>query len=76
MLYLKCPTCHKLLGHIQIPYEEGIDEINNKFEMEEIDEQTAEKQKKELLNKLLLDKDRYCCRLRVLTYIRLIDIIK
>lgn len=76
MLYLKCPTCHKLLGNKQIYYEENFDKIIKDLEMEKITNEESEKKKKELLDFILPDKDRYCCRMRVLTYKRVIDIIK
>jgi len=76
MLYLKCPTCHKLLGNKQIYYEENFDKIIKDLEMEKISNEEAEKKKIELLDYILPDKDRYCCRMRVLTYKRVIDIIK
>lgn len=59
MLYPKCPTCKRLLAHIQIPYEELID---------------SGKTQNEALK--LLNIDSLCCRMRVLTYVRLIDYIR
>ena len=76
MLYLKCPTCHKLLGNKQIYYEENFDKIIKDLEMNKLTNEEAEKKKIELLDFILPDKDRYCCRMRVLTYKRVIDIIK
>ena len=76
MLYLKCPTCHKLLGNKQIYYEETFDKIIKDVEMGEITNDEADKKKAELLNFILPDKDRYCCRMRFLTYKRLIEIVK
>ena len=76
MLYLKCPTCHKLLGNKQLHYEENFDKIIKDLEMGKISQEEADKQKSELLNFILPDKDRYCCRMRVLTYKRLIEIVK
>ena len=76
MLYLKCPTCHKLLGNKQLYYEENFDKITKDLEMGKISKEDADKQKSELLNFILPDKDRYCCRMRFLTYKRLIEIVK
>jgi len=76
MLYLKCPTCHKLLGNKQIYYEENFDKILKDVEMEVITHEEGEKKKVELLNFILPDRDRYCCRMRFLTYKRLIEIVK
>jgi hypothetical protein len=76
MLYLKCPTCHNLLGNKQLYYEENFDKITKDLEMGKISNEEADKQKVDLLNFILPDKDRYCCRTRVLTYKRLIEIVK
>ena len=70
MLPMVCFTCGKLLGEIQIPYEEDILLIENNLKLST--EQKNDKKAK------LLDKYHiitYCCRSRVLTYIKLIDII-
>lgn len=65
-----CFSCGHLLADIQIPYERDIEEIinNNKLTNEEKDEQ-----KSQLLDKYNIK--RYCCRSRVITYVKLIDII-
>jgi DNA-directed RNA polymerase subunit N (RpoN/RPB10) len=76
MLYLKCPSCHKLLGNKQIYYEENYDKITKDLEMGKITSEEAEKKKIELLDFILPDKDRYCCRMRVMTYKRLIEFVK
>ncbi len=76
MLYLKCPTCNKLLGNKQIYYEENFDKIVKDNEMGKITNEEADKKKIELLNYILPDKNRYCCRMRFLTYKRLIEIVK
>jgi hypothetical protein len=76
MLYLKCPSCHKLLGNKQIYYEENYDKIIKDLEMRKITSEEAEKKKIEVLDFILPDKDRYCCRMRVMTYKRLIEFVK
>jgi hypothetical protein len=76
MLYLKCPSCHKLLGNKQIYYEENYDKITKDLEMGKISNEEADKKKIELLDFILPDRDRYCCRMRVMTYKRLIEIVK
>ena len=60
MLYMKCPTCHQLLGNKQIYYEENFDKIIKDFEMGKISAEEADKKKVEVLNFVLPDKDRYC----------------
>ncbi len=76
MLYLKCPSCHKLLGNKQIYYEENYDKITKDLEMGKISNEEADKKKIELLDFILPDRNRYCCRMRVMTYKRLIEIVK
>ncbi len=76
MLYLKCPTCHKVLGNKQLYYEENFDKIIKDLEMGKLSNEEADKKKSELLDFILPDKDRYCCRMRFLTYKRLIEIVK
>lgn len=70
MLYLRCPTCKQLLGHIELDYEEKLNKICNSDETNE--EKTIEKQK---LVKSYGFRN-YCCNMRLLTYSDLIKIIK
>jgi len=72
MLYLKCPTCKKLLGDIQLIYEKILAEITKDREMNKITEDQANDYKAKLANSFGVD---YCCKTRLLTYIRLADII-
>lgn len=71
MLYLKCPTCSTILANKQLPYEKGLEEIcqNNNLTKKESDAA-----KKQLLNDL--EVRNICCRQRMLTYVRLIDVVK
>ncbi|AYV79755.1 MAG: putative DNA-directed RNA polymerase subunit Rpb10 [Faunusvirus sp.] len=70
MLYVRCPTCAKLLGDKQIPLEQGKAKIcgNPKYSQEEI-----EKKLQDLVNSFGLT--RYCCKARLDRYIRKVDII-
>ena len=70
MLYPVCPTCQNLLADKQLVYEEELEKIcNNKKLTEE-----AKKNKKE---KLLTDLGviRYCCRMRMISYIDQVKLI-
>jgi DNA-directed RNA polymerase subunit N (RpoN/RPB10) len=71
MLYFKCPTCRTLLANKQLIYEERLAKIcdNSSKSQKEKDEE-----KKKLLDSLELW--RPCCRMRIMGYIKLIDIIK
>jgi DNA-directed RNA polymerase subunit N (RpoN/RPB10) len=68
MLYFKCPTCKTILANKQITYESKMDEICNNPTMPE---ETKNKMKKQILDDLFLH--RYCCRMRIMGYVRLID---
>lgn len=70
MLYFRCPTCKNDLANKQIPYEDEMRKISNS----EISEEQKEIEKMKVLDKLHITK--YCCRMRMLTYIQLIDIIR
>jgi len=70
MIYMKCPSCGYLLGNIQIIYEKGLDEINS-------DPNTDEQTKLTLKTKLIesLEIKRYCCKMRVITFKQLTEIV-
>ena len=70
MLYYKCPTCRTLLANKQLIYEKRLTEI--------CDSGRPKGEKDELKKKLLdeLELSRPCCRMRIMGYIKLIDIIK
>ena len=70
MLYISCPTCGYFLGQKNLEYEEGKLKICTNPKL------SAEEREKEL-SKLLLSLGirRYCCKMRMMTYKRLIDII-
>jgi DNA-directed RNA polymerase subunit N (RpoN/RPB10) len=70
MIYIKCPSCGLLLGNRQMVYEKGLDEINS-------NPNTDNDKKLELKTKLVesLGLNRYCCKMRVMTYKNLPEII-
>ena len=71
MLYYKCPTCRTLLANRQLLFEEAIKKIcddNNLTEEQKYDH------KLKVLDKLLIHN--ICCRMRTLTYINKVDIVK
>lgn len=71
MLYFKCPTCKTILANKQVPFEEGLDKICNNPKMSQKEKDSA---KVELLDQL--EVKRMCCRMRILTYVKQIEIIK
>ncbi|CAH6421468.1 Hypothetical protein KVN_LOCUS281 [uncultured virus] len=71
MLYYKCPSCRTVLANKQLLFEEELDKI---CKNESLSNEEKENEKMLLLNNLELI--RYCCRMRILTYAKLIEIIK
>ncbi len=71
MIYLKCPTCGYILGNRQIIYEKKLDEIMNN---PNTDDNEKLEQKTKLVDSLNIK--RYCCKMRVITFKQLTDIIK
>lgn len=74
MLYMFCPTCRELLADKQKYYERKLAEICQKNEMGEYSSQEAELEKQKLVNNLGLR--RYCCKQRIMTYVRIVDVVK
>lgn len=73
MLYLKCPTCNRLLGDKEVTFLSKVNEINSNPKLTD-EEKVAEKEK--LLDFLKVPKDNYCCRMRLMTFTNLIEIVK
>ncbi len=76
MLYLKCPTCRNLLGNKQLYFEQKMDEICKDCDMKKLTFEEGEKKKMELVDFLIPNQDRYCCRMRLLTYRKIIEFVK
>ena len=70
MLEPVCPTCGTILATRQLPYEREMHRISGLDSSDEEKDQL----KMALLDTLKLH--RYCCRMRMITYTRLIDIIR
>jgi DNA-directed RNA polymerase subunit N (RpoN/RPB10) len=71
MLPPKCFTCNKLLADIELYYENELKRI-------EMEPNHSDKDKEELKKKLVdnCGLTRYCCRMRLISYVDLITIIK
>lgn len=77
MLYIRCPTCRTLLGDKQIYYETHLMELCKKNEMGEFKSQEEfDDARNDLVNSIIVNKDRYCCKARLLTYMPLVKIVK
>ncbi len=63
MLYPVCPTCRMLLADKQVPYEKAMEELKNKNLS---DEKLGEERRKLFLK---LGITRYCCKMRIISYV-------
>ena len=70
MLYATCPTCNNLLADKQIFFEEEKEKIENDKNLSKKD---RERETEKLLDKIGLV--RYCCRMRMITYLDQVNII-
>ena len=68
MLYPVCPTCGYLLASKIIKFEEDKNNICSDISI-------SNEKKEEMITKLIMNLNirRYCCRMRIMTYISLID---
>lgn len=73
MLYIVCPTCNRILADKMIVYENGIKKIQDDIKLS--DEEKF-KEKVKLIDSLEIPKERYCCRMRLMTYRDLVKIVK
>ncbi len=71
MIYIRCPSCGYILGNRQILYETKLEEIMNN---PNLDEDAKLDLKTKLVDSLKLK--RYCCKMRVITFKQLTDIVK
>ena len=70
MLYPVCPTCQNLLADKQLKYEDELEKICND---KKLNSDQQQEQKKKLLDDLGLS--RYCCRMRMISYVDQVKII-
>jgi len=70
MLYMTCPTCGYFIGQKTVEYEEKKEDICNNPNL------TPDQRAKKLSELLLsLGLRRYCCKMRVMSYKKLVEII-
>ncbi len=75
MLYMLCPTCGELLADKQKHYEKRLFEIYQKHDMQKNpSEEAFDKARSDIINVDFAEL-RYCCRMRILTYVKLVDLI-
>lgn len=71
-VYIKCPSCGRLLADKELIFEEGIKRINN----EVLNEEEREKKIMELVDSLEIPKNNYCCKMRIMSYVDLYNVVK
>jgi DNA-directed RNA polymerase subunit N (RpoN/RPB10) len=71
MIYLKCPTCGTILGNRQQLYVKRLDDIEGNTST---DENTKNELKTKLFDEIKIEN--YCCKMRILTFKDLNNIIK
>ena len=64
MLYPVCPTCGFLLADKEVEFEE---ELNNICTNEKLDEKQKEIEITKLIKKIGIE--RYCCKMRLISYV-------
>jgi hypothetical protein len=82
MLYPVCPTCSALLSNIQLPYTADVKDLCNRYniDIEAISNGTLnnpvfDKEKEEIMNKYV-DKDKYCCKMRLGNFTNQVELIR
>jgi len=70
MLYPVCPTCGTLLADKQLEYEDKLKKICDDPKM---NEDEKDKKKMQLISSMGLE--RYCCKMRLMSYVDLIKIV-
>lgn len=71
-VYIKCPSCGRLLADKEMIFEEGIKKINS----EVLNEDEREKKIMDLVDSLEIPKNNYCCKMRIMTYVDLYNVVK
>lgn len=71
MLYFVCPTCGTELAKKQLPFEEKVKKISSDSKLNDI--QKTEK-KTNALNEV--GAKNQCCRMRLLTFIKTVEVVK
>ena len=69
-----CPSCRELLADKQKYYERKLAEICQQLEIGVLTKEQSDAKKLELINSIGLR--RWCCRMRLTTFVRIVDLIK
>lgn len=78
--YFTCPTCGQYIANIIIPYQKDMKELASKMDLDlndisrEKTDKNILKEKSKILNKYT-EKDRYCCRMRIMNTIDIVNLV-
>jgi len=79
MLYMICPTCGELLGDKQTIYTSELKKICDEFNVDDTNIARIDKDPKFIEKRKNLIEELFknmCCRVRVMTYVDLVTLIK
>lgn len=71
-VYIKCPSCGRLLADKELIFDKGIKEINNEI----LNDDEREQRIMKLVDSLQIPKNNYCCKMRIMTYVDLYNVVK
>ena len=71
-VYIKCPSCGRLLADKELLFDKGIKEINNEI----LNDDERELRIMKLVDSLQIPKNNYCCKMRIMTYVDLYNVVK
>ncbi len=71
-VYIKCPSCGRLLADKELLFDKGIKEINNEI----LNDDEREQRIMKLVDSLQIPKNNYCCKMRIMTYVDLYNVVK
>ena len=69
-VYIKCPSCGRLLADKELLFDKGIKEINNEI----LNDDEREQRIMKLVDSLQIPKNNYCCKMRIMTYVDLYNV--
>ena len=71
-VYIKCPSCGRLLADKELLFDKGIKEINNEI----LNNDERQQRIMKLVDSLQIPKNNYCCKMRIMTYVDLYNVVK
>jgi DNA-directed RNA polymerase subunit N (RpoN/RPB10) len=74
MLYMKCPSCGELLADKQKYYEQKMVEIHQKYQANLYSDEEFDKLRSDIITQDFGEL-RYCCKTRILTYVKLVELV-